>query len=308
VNASFHTKSFCISNILHYPYTGMQGKLDDHGSCLTWRACLASEAIPGGLRNRRLGELLVKSARFNSLVRNGFTLVELLVVIAIIAILASMLMPALSQAKTAVNSAKCKNNLRQLGISAAMYASDWDEILPTHASGTSSNYYAEFSSTPWYKKLDIYKEGSDLGSTTMHCPQASLAAGPRWITGSRSDFDYSLNATLGGRKSWTPVDMQPPSLRLLNSDVFWFGDGKFIENASGWYPQAWMHMDTATASNIPWMWETQSASGSVPSGWNGHSGNKANFVMGDGHAEDKLFNDFRNMSQESRNLWYKGRQ
>jgi prepilin-type N-terminal cleavage/methylation domain-containing protein/prepilin-type processing-associated H-X9-DG protein len=269
-----------------------------------------SQETPGGLGNKRqeAGEELVTSLKFNSLGRNGFTLIELLVVIAIIAILASMLLPALNQAKSSVNSAKCKNNLRQLGVSAAMYAGDWDEFLPTHASGTSSNYYAEYSNTPWYKKLDVYKEESAPGSTVMHCPQASLVAVSRWICGGRSDFDYSLNATLGGRKSWTPEEMRSPSLRLLNSNVFWFGDGKFLENTSGWYPQAWMHMDTATASHIPWMWEKQTATGIVPSSWTGHSANKANFVMGDGHAEDKTFNQFRGMSQESRNLWYKGRQ
>src|SRR5437016_6216192 len=54
----------------------------------------------------------------------AFTLIELLVVIAIIAILASLLLPALSQAKTAARAAKCKSNLRQMGIGLALYLSD----------------------------------------------------------------------------------------------------------------------------------------------------------------------------------------
>ncbi len=88
--------------------------------------------------------------------RTGFTLIELLVVIAIIAILASMLLPALAKAKTKAQGIKCLNNTKQLMLGWRMYSDDNDERLP----GAYANQGSRNAAYAWVVGILDYNGGN----------------------------------------------------------------------------------------------------------------------------------------------------
>ena len=205
--------------------------------------------------------------------RSGFTLIELLVVIAIIAILAAMLLPALSRAKAKAQGIQCMNNGRQLMLAWRMYAEESRDMLPfsfsndpaslaydyvwvrgiilvandaAQANWNVDTTLAKGNLWPYTKNPKIYKCPADpstaINAQGIRVPRIRSMAMSNWVGGNGDSPQTAYRGGWGAAGQWKVYRKTSEMLRpgpantfvLLDERHDSINDGYFVVEMDGW--------------------------------------------------------------------------
>ena len=180
--------------------------------------------------------------------RGGFTLVELLVVIGIIALLISILMPALSGARRQARRAQCLSNLRQLHIAHSMYINENKGRAHVYALSSSGGFTHAF----WMKVISSYHGDNDEVRVCPETPDKSYGWGSAFTTwGPDNDPNfmdkYYGSYALNGWLHYTPGESQDgPHIKSNASDstnIPVYADSTWMDT----WPAEWDAVPTKTS-------------------------------------------------------------